>query len=220
MNYILGIDQGSSNTRAAVSDETGNLIGYYKTDGACHSIHGMDKAMGMIRDASLGALQMAGLRSCDVSILYSGMTGADFPDEYELLHDELVNLQICMHVVVKNDCIAALRGGTMKNYGAIVAAGSGCNCAIISPTGEEFIYQYFVEDAMQGGGAFSRKIIDVIYQAETFRVPETRLTKSVLTKLGFPDVMTLLRNDVEKKITQINGLGLFPLFLKRPSQEI
>ena len=80
------------------------------------------------------------------------------------------NQNICNNIIVKNDSFIALRGGTLKNFGVIVIAGSGCNCAVLSPSGEEFIYQYYVEDNIQGGRAISRKMIDAIYQAETWRI--------------------------------------------------
>lgn len=211
MDYILGIDQGLSNTRAAVSDAEGNIIGYCRTNGACHSSSGLSVSMKLVADASHGAIQNAGIQPREIKILVAGMTGADFPDEYVLLHDNVCKLDICQNVIIKNDCIIALKAGTQASFGAIVIAGSGCNCAVISPSGEEFIYQYFVESSLQGGGAISRKILDSIYRSFTCRIPETQLTQRVLGQSGYRDVDSLLRADVEDRISMENRLALVPV---------
>jgi len=211
MNYILGIDQGLSNTRAAISDTEGNILGYYRTNGACHSSSGLSVSMKLVDEASHGAIKSAGIQPEKINIFVAGMTGADFPDEYVLLHDNLCRLNICQNVIVKNDCIIALKAGTQASFGAIVIAGSGCNCAVISPANEEFIYHYFVESSLQGGGAISRKILDSIYRSFTCRIPETHLTARVLGQSGYSDVESLLRADVEDRISMENRLALVPV---------
>jgi N-acetylglucosamine kinase-like BadF-type ATPase len=211
MDYILGIDQGLSNTRAAVSDTEGNILSYYRTDGACHSSSGLSVSMKLVAEASRGAIENAGIQSERINILVAGMTGADFPDEYVLLHKSLCNLDICQNVIVKNDCIIALKAGTQASFGAIVIAGSGCNCAVISPSSGEFIYHYFVENSLQGGGAISRKILDSIYRSFTCRIPDTNLTVRVLEQLEYNDVESLLRADVENRILMEDRLALVPV---------
>lgn len=211
MNYILAIDQGGSHTRAAVSDINGNIVGYHSLGGACHSIDGMELSMQMIREASEKAIQDAGLQKSDICLLYSGMTGADFQYEYKLLHNSISELNICSKITVKNDCIIALRGGTLHTFGIIVNAGTGINCAIISPQGDEFIYQYYAQDNLQGGSAFSRRILDIMYEAATFRIPPTKLTDLVLQKLGFQNVDDLLMADTEQKINRKERISIVPL---------
>ena len=211
MNYILAIDQGGSHTRAAVSDIKGNILSYHCVNGACHSIDGLELSMQMIRKASEFVIKKAGLKLSNIDLIYSGMTGADFQYEYDLLRESIANLNICPNIVVNNDSIIALRGGTLNAYGAIVNAGTGVNCAIISPLGEEFIYQYYAQDDIQGGSALSKKILNTIYNAETFRIPPTNLTELVLKHLGFIDVDSLLMADVENKISRIQRLSIVPL---------
>ena len=211
MNYILAIDQGGSHTRAAVSDIKGNILSYHCVDGACHSIDGLELSMQMIRQASEVAIKNANLETCNIGLIYSGLTGADFQYEYDLLRKSIANLNICPNIVVKNDSIIALRAGTLNDFGAIVNAGTGVNCAIISPFGEEFIYQYYAQDDIQGGSALSKKILNTIYNAETFRIPATNLTELVLKHLGFKDVDSLLMADVENKISRIQRLSIVPI---------
>ena len=51
MSYVLGIDQGHSETRAALSDAEGRILAFGTANGACHSRHGMDVAMRTINQA-------------------------------------------------------------------------------------------------------------------------------------------------------------------------
>ena len=44
MKYVMGIDQGSSKTYAIVGDDGGNVLGFGKSYGACHSNTGMKYA--------------------------------------------------------------------------------------------------------------------------------------------------------------------------------
>lgn len=219
MNYILAIDQGGSHTRAAVSDTNGNIIGYHSTGGACHSIDGMELSMQMISEASEIAIQDAGLQKSDICLLYSGMTGADFEYEYKLLQNSISELNICKNITVKNDCIIALRGGTLQPYGTIVNAGTGINCAIISPQGEEFIYQYFAQDNLQGGSAFSKRMLDAIYESATFRSTATLLTQSVLSHFSFKTVDELLLADAMQKLTRKERLSIVPLVFEAAEQD-
>jgi len=52
MSLILGIDQGSTHTRAAICDEQGNIMGIGYADGASHTYDGIQTAMQRVRKAS------------------------------------------------------------------------------------------------------------------------------------------------------------------------
>ncbi|MFQ5340489.1 MAG: N-acetylglucosamine kinase [Anaerolineae bacterium] len=201
MKYVLGVDQGHTQTRAAVCDIDGNILGVGKTYGACHSMHGMTTAMNAIQEASQTALSQAGIQAGDIAILFCGLTGADWPDDYELLEANVLSLGLCENVQVKNDSIVALRGGTWADYGAIVVAGTGGNCAIRSSKGEEFIYHFYHDRDLQGGIALGRRALDAIYRAETGREPATLLTSKVLDMFGLATVDQLLRADVEHRLS-------------------
>jgi len=211
MSYVLGIDQGHSETRAALSDAEGRILAFGTANGACHSRHGMDVAMRTINQAALDALDRAGRTADEVGIMYCGLTGADWPDEYELLHKHLLALNLTRNVRVTNDTIIALRGGTWADYGAIVIAGSGANCAIQSPRGEEFIYHFYHDCDLQGGIAIGERALKAVYRAQTGREPATKLTPRVLAKIGKSDVDHLLRADVEGRLSQDEVKEIAPL---------
>jgi N-acetylglucosamine kinase-like BadF-type ATPase len=211
MKYVLGIDQGHTETRASVCDLEGNILGVGKAFGACHSVHGMAQAMDAIQTAAGIALGQAGVGAQDVITLFCGLTGADWPDEYELLHENVVRLGLCEKVWVNNDTIVALRGGTSANYGAIVIAGTGSNCAIRSPRGEEFIYHFYHDYDLQGGIALGRRALNAIYRAETGRGPATRLEGWVLDTFDMASVDDLLRANVEGRLGKDEIKHIAPL---------
>jgi N-acetylglucosamine kinase-like BadF-type ATPase len=166
-----------------------------KAFGACHSVHGMATAMQAIRQATQPALEQARVQSRDIAFLFCGLTGADWPDEYDLLQANASALGLGSPVRVSNDTIIALRGGTSASYGAVVIAGTGANCAIRSPRGEEFIYHFYHDHDLQGGIALGRRALKAIYRAETGREPLTLLTARVLDLFELGSVDALLRAD-------------------------
>lgn len=214
MKCVLGVDQGHSQTRAAVCATEGKVLSVGTAFGACHSVHGMTKAMQAIREASEAALSQAGIRAEEIAILYCGLTGADWPDEYKLLTANVLSLGMCENVRIQNDSIIALRGGTWADYGAVVIAGSGGNCAIRSPRGEEFIYHFYHDHDLQGGTALGRRALNAIYRAETGRGLPTLLTARVLDLVGLTTVDELLRADVERRLGSDDIKHIAPLIFQ------
>ena len=211
MNYVLGVDQGHTETRAAVADMEGNILGVGKTYGACHSLHGLDQAMGAVQEASQMALSQAGVSLRQLALMFCGLTGADWPDEYHLLETNVLSLGLCRDVYIKNDSIVALRGGTSASYGAIVIGGTGGNCAIRSPQGEEFIFHYYHDRDLQGGLGLGWRSLRAIYRAETGREPDTLLKPRVLAMMGLATVDDLLRADVEQRLSLDDVKHIAPL---------
>jgi N-acetylglucosamine kinase-like BadF-type ATPase len=201
VDYVLGIDQGGTHTRAAVCTLEGEIMAACTGEGACHAYVGMDIAMSAIRETAQAALARAGIQPEQVRCLFAGLTGADWPDEYPLLQDNLLRLGLGQPVYVTNDSLIALRGGTDQPYGAVLIAGSGGNCAIRSPDGQEFIYAYYHDADLQGGHALGRRVLNALYQAETGREAQTRLKARVLGFYGLADMDGLLRADVEGRLS-------------------
>ena len=210
MPHVIGLDQGGSKTWAAVSDAAGRLLGVGRAAGG-YPTRRPDEAMRHIGEAVQAALANANLPSQPVDLLYAGLTSADWPDEYDFLQRKVEALGVARQVRVVNDTIVALRGGTSHAYGAIVAAGTGSNCAIRSPAGEEYLYHYYVEEDLQGGVGLGRRVLRALYRAETGRESTTRLTRSVLHQLNFASVDDLLRADCERRFADDTVKTLAPL---------
>jgi N-acetylglucosamine kinase-like BadF-type ATPase len=212
MRYILGLDEGHTKTQSVIGDETGDMLGTALINGACHTVHGMQAAMESIQESSRQARLKTDLApEAEVEVVVAGMTGADWPDEYPLLTGNVRSLKLANRVVVKNDSIIALRSGTSARFGAILIAGTGGNCAIKSPSGDEFIYHYYHDRNLQGGIALGDTTLKMIYRAETMREAPTRLKAEVLRLFGFSTVDDLLRAEVEGKLTHDHLKQIAPL---------
>lgn len=213
MGYLLGIDQGGSKTAAVVADRDGCLLGACYAGGACHVNDGLGRAMAMAEQAATGALARAGLAAGQVELLVAGMTGADWPEEYDLLRAALIDALGIGNVSVVNDCLIAMRGGTDMSYGAVLCAGSGLNAAVKSPDGRLFVFGYYVDDEDQGATALGRKAIKAVVAAEAGLGPPTSLAQAVLGHLNYRTVEELLRSQVSGALAAHSIAGLTPLLI-------
>lgn len=192
MKYILGIDQGGTKTHAIVVNEALAIRGFASAPGGCYASDGLDRAMGNIDLAARSAIQQAGIGVDQIACLCSGMTGADWPHEYRLLEDSLRALMPGPRVKVVNDCIIGMRAGTKSRFGAVAAAGTGYNCAVIHPAGEEVIFGYYVSEGDSGGSAIGRRALQAVMDADCAMGGPTALTERVLGAYGYPTVEALM----------------------------
>ncbi len=192
MRYILGIDQGSTKTTTAVSDLHGDILAASTTVGAIFSVDGMEKFMKVTGNAVKTVLQAAGLDICEVGIVVAGLTGADWPYEYEILRKALFELTGVEEIKVFNDCVPALWAGTEKNYGVILCAGSAFNAAVVDKQGNEFVYSYYVEEEDHSAAALGRKAVRAAISSSIGLIEPTELVASVLSHFEIEDAEQLL----------------------------
>ena len=132
MKYILGIDQGGSNTRAAVMDTTGEILGYARTDGTYFPRDGMNVSLGIISKAVDDALISAGLKINDICMIAIGITGIDYEGDDIYVQDEFRRFFGVDEIHAFNDCVIAYYGGTTDPVGAVICAGTGINCCSVA----------------------------------------------------------------------------------------
>ncbi len=214
MGYILGIDQGSSKTHVIIGDYQGNLLGTGKSYGACHSVSGLSYAMGAISQAVQQAFSESGLSWKDVSILAAGLTGVDWDYETELLTKELRQCSGVQDILVKNDCIIAMRAGTMSKYRSVICAGSGLNCAIHKSEEEEFVLGFYIENEFQGGFGLGKACLKKVFASEIGLEKATVLTKMLLEYFHAETVDDLLHMRTVGKISHDQYLYL-PILLEQ-----
>jgi len=200
MRYVIGIDQGFTKTHSAISDENGNILAACKTDGAEQHITGLDYQVCKILETVRNLLKQTGIKEQDVSILFGGLSGIDWPEEPAIMENQIKTYISCKEVYVVNDSIVALRGGTSRKYGAIICAGTGANCAVISPEGEMFTYGFYMENAIQGGSALGRHVMDIVFKSAVGRIRPTVLTDKVMKNFGIYDMDVLVRSYVENRL--------------------
>lgn len=217
MKYVMGIDQGSSKTYAIVGDDSGNVLGFGKSHGACHSNTGMKFAMEAVKEAVEEALKQAGLELSEIDTLAAGMTGMDWEFEEKLLKEELEQLTRIENILVVNDCIIAMRAGSSHPYGAVLCAGSGLNCAVRDRNGKEFVYGFYIEEEYQGGAALGKACVKAVTDSYVGMGEKTMLTKMLLKRFDCKDVDELLFKKVTEKIALKDYLSL-PIVLEEAAR--
>jgi N-acetylglucosamine kinase-like BadF-type ATPase len=193
MDYILGIDQGGTKTAAVVMNALGEILGTGFGGAGNYAYTGMSQAMASVREAADCALDQAGLSLADVVSLSAGLSGADWPEEYDLLRGSLFEATGIGDIRVYNDSIIAMRGGTDKPYGAVICMGTGLNVAIRNPDGETFIYGYYIDGDHQGAGAIGHLALKAVIAADNGILGPTALTGMVLREYQARTVEELVR---------------------------
>lgn len=214
MKYVLGIDQGGTKTCAIVADSKGNVLGMGKSGGAYHISDGIKRSMETIKDASSKALEKANISLKDIAAVGAGITGMDWPEDYELLKSSLIKLLETKNIYVKNDCLSAFYGGTFDSYGAVLCAGTGLNAAVISPTGEEFVLGFYISDNVQGGSALAQRSLRKVFDSDLGLCGPTKLTEAFLKYAGVDSVMKLMHKYYSDE-TFANGIrGIVPVIVE------
>lgn len=191
MKHIIGVDQGSTKTHAAIADSQGHILAVVKTQGADHHKDGIEIQSKKIGDVCERLIKEVEVDRID--LIYAGLTGIDWPGEDKLLANGILKLGICNNITVVSDSIIALRGGTSKPYGGVIIAGTGANCALISPEGKTFNYSY-VENAIQGGHALGKLLFDTVAKALMCRIEPTSLTERLSKRFNNRDILSILKS--------------------------
>jgi len=204
---ILAIDQGATKTAVVIAQNNGTIMGAGLAEGACHFTAGVEKALEVISLATDNALRQADLRLSNIERISAGLSGANWPDEIEMLQSRLRSLFSISEVEVCNDCIVALRGGTDKPNGIVLCAGSGFNSAVMIDGKIRTVLNNYIEMSDQGGDALGARVLNTIFRSRIGIQAETGLTAEVMEYFGYNDIDHLLlafqRNQLEKPLKNI-----------------
>jgi N-acetylglucosamine kinase-like BadF-type ATPase len=203
---IIGVDGGTTKTIALVADLSGQILGMARGAGSNASGEDVDEPMRIVAQTAQEALQNSDLASQEVALGMFTLAGADWPEDIERRQRILECAGLARKVVVKNDTFGGLRAGTRCPYGVVIAAGTGANTAVITPSGQEWAFGYY----QNYGGAFdfSREAIEAVLRAEDGRGTPTLLTELVLTQLEYSSVEDMLKALVAKKVELAQQLAL------------
>lgn len=192
MSLLLGFDQGSTKTHAVVSDFKGRLLAFGTAAGSLHTMRGMEDALRQLRSAAEGALKGCGAAWQDIGMISGGITGIDYPFEQELLTRTLREHFGVQDVVVHNDCIGALWGGTFEGPAVVCCAGTGLNLGGINASGEVRQLGNYANGIYQGGGSIGQNALQAVFDAHIRKAPPTILRDMFLRKFSCADVDELL----------------------------
>ena len=179
---FLGVDAGGTKTEALVLDEAANVLGHARTGPANYHLVGIDQAVENLAQAAREALSG---RTPTGAVF--GVSGADLPDDYELLEERLA-AALGHPFTLVNDTEIALRSGTDDVPAGVLVLGTGANTAVRMRHGWLRIHAMGYETGTGGGAKeMVRTILHAAFQAAEGTGPDTSLRRSVLTATGKKD---------------------------------
>ena len=218
MPYILGIDHGNTKTAAAVMDDTGRILAHARIlnqdvpNPTGESNYLPARIMVICQYAYGRALRDAGLAITDIDVVCGGLTGADWPEEYDILRDGLREVTGVSKTWVYNDCSTAFYGAARVRCGAVVCMGTGLNVGVFSPDGEIYAYGWYIDGDCAGAGALGNRAIRKVVQAAAGVIPPTALTEKILGAFGYKTVEEFMRKNLAGQLPQRPN-ALAPLVL-------
>lgn len=191
MEYVLGVDGGNSKTIALLAGLDGRIVGAGR--GGCGDIYrSIEGAFAAVDDAVQAARiqSMCKAKRFIVAGAFS-MAGADWPEDFALLRNQMRRRGYGRKIVVVNDAIGAQRAGCENGFGVAIAAGTGAATGARSLDGKHIWHSSFWQ---QGGAAsmLGGEALNALYRAELGIGPATSLTAPVLAHFKIATVNELL----------------------------
>lgn len=221
MAFYMGIDAGGTKTFALVGDEQGHVLGFGRGGTGNYEGHGVPAARKEIQAAVDGALQSAGLTLDQISGVGMGIAGADVPEDYVMLEEEIFTPILgAIPRVFRNDSMGGLRGGTKEPFGIVIACGTGCVCAGVNRTGHETRVGGISEefgDKVSGTG-IGKLGLRVVWRERDGIVPHTLLTDLFLERSGCKDVDAFFYKMYRNEMTFADLEPMAPMVFEAAAQ--
>lgn len=204
---ILTIDQGQTKTIALLLKEDGNILGIGHAGGASHFKDGLAKASAMICEAAECALSQAGLTAADITEVYGGIAAANWPEEVNMLEEELRRVFSVEKVTVVNDCVIALRAGTDSDNAIVLCTGSGMNSAVFTDGRLSLVYNNYIDLYDQGSEGLGARAFQAAFQSHMHSAPPTTLSQRLMDHFGIQDMDRLMlafyRNQLTRPLKEV-----------------
>ncbi len=207
MKYYLGIDAGGTKTFALVGNESGKILGFGRAGAGNYEAYGIEPAKQEIQKAVFSALDEAGLKLSDINGIGMGIAGADIPEDYVMLEQEIFtplfgNIPRCF----RNDSMAGLRGGTKHPYGIVIACGTGCVCAGKNKEGKEARVGGISEDFGDkvSGSSIGQEGLKAVWRYRDKIIGYTKLVDKFLERSGCKDVDELFYKMYKHNLTYLD----------------
>ncbi len=209
-SFVLGLDGGGTQTRAAVAPVSGGSAGS-GTAGACNlAAVPPAEALTNALAAADCALAEAGTSRAEVVSVCAGIAGFSYPDRRIQFNHGLQSAFPNAQVLVEPDFVIALAGATGGAPGVIVIAGTGSAAYGENAAGESHrtgAYGYLIDDGGSGYGV-GRGAIAAVLAAADGTGPPTTLTRRVLPALGLTSIVEIVPGVYGDGISRVAIAGL------------
>jgi N-acetylglucosamine kinase-like BadF-type ATPase len=191
---FLGVDVGSTSSRAILVDGGGNILGFGEGGPGNHEVVGYAGLQRVLNVITEDALQSAGILKSDITAAGFGVSGYDWPSERSPTLESIQTLGLSVPIELVNDTLLGLLAGAEEGWGIAVVAGSGENCWGRDLQGRIGRMCGSGPFAGEYGGAstIASKVIQSIAAEWTRRGPATSLTQLFIERTGAGDIEDLL----------------------------
>lgn len=191
MSAVLGVDAGNTKTIALVARIDGTVLGTGRA--GCGDIYGAkspEAALAAVDTAVSAALERAGMAAGDLNAGVFCMAGADWPEDFELLHGAMEQRGYGTSVRIFNDAIGALRAGSADGNGVTVVCGTAAAIGARASGGRLWHTSFWQEPGASRD--LGTKMLRAVYRADLGIDPPTALTARALEFFGVPSVEAVL----------------------------
>lgn len=209
-SYVLGLDGGGTQARAAVAGFAGSQTGE-GVAGACNlaAVPPAEALMNALTAADC-ALVLAGVSRAEVVSVCAGVAGFSYPDRRTQFTHGLQSAFPNAVIAVEPDHVIALAGATGGAPGVIVIAGTGSAAYGENAAGESHrtgAYGYLVDDGGSGYGVGRGAVAAVLAAADGTGSPTT-LTSRILPALGLTSITEIVPGIYGGGISRVAVAGL------------
>jgi N-acetylglucosamine kinase-like BadF-type ATPase len=193
VTYYLGIDGGTTRTKAVIGDDAGHIVGSGEGSASNYQVVGLEAAMSGITDAVQGALTAADLSISQIECAVFGLSGMDLPMHRETLDAALATTFPGLIFDLVNDTWIMLKAGGNKGWGIALVCGGGANACACSRDGTWVTLRGLgYESGLRGGGLdMLRDILHYAFLSHDGTGPKSVLEQAVLNVTGVADYDTL-----------------------------
>ncbi len=186
---VLGIDAGNTKTIALIADASGTVLGWGRAGGSNiyvskpRALQAIDQAVQAARSrAGLPVYEPTGseppVSKPDLAAVTLSASGADWPEDFQLLESLLAERAWARRWQVVNDAVGALRAGSLEGTGVAVVCGTSAGVAARSSEGRAWHSSYWQEP--EGADELAAFALRAVYRAELGIDAPTSLTARVL----------------------------------------
>jgi N-acetylglucosamine kinase-like BadF-type ATPase len=193
VTYYLGVDGGTTRTKAVVGDDAGHIVGSSEGSASNYQIVGLEAAISGITETVRGALTAADISISQIECAVFGLSGMDLPKDREVLSAALVTTFPGLVFDLVNDTWIMLKAGSNKGWGIALVCGGGANACACSRDGTWVTLRGLgYESGLRGGGLdMLRDILHYAFLSHDGTGPKSVLEQTVLDVTGAPDYDTL-----------------------------
>ena len=198
--YVLGLDVGGTKTHAAVAELSGKIIGEGFGGQGNHQTCGIETASASMQNAINGALKQAGLELHDISYTVLGVSGADGPEDYEILTPSVTALMNGVPFTIVHDSWIGLRAAAEDYVGIVSICGTGAGHSGRNHCGEELTLRNldYITGNMGGGSEITEKALHYAFRSEEGTWEKSLLEEAIPKVFGVENmdgVCSILRRE-------------------------